>query len=319
MGVLVLASLVISTDRFFFSYFRGLARPVVAEPSKAARVAQAVPGTAVAEERPARKDSIGMPTLKDRVEGEDAEVQPADVGVAVEDEDAEEERLDGDVATEQPEEEPGSGEPEQGSEEVPASRRQISMVDEPPDLDEDEAERLDEVVEEESAQEEEDVDEEETEGDAVEDEATAVEEEPAQSKLEPESDAEPAAEAEVALEPEPEAEPERRKPRRSRRSREALRTENAAVAAPEAEEPRQDLLFEDRLPGTTDLLADAVQLVLTNERASVSFLQRKLRIRFAEASALLDQMEQLGVIGPYDEGSQRPILMTMEEWRSRRA
>jgi S-DNA-T family DNA segregation ATPase FtsK/SpoIIIE len=58
---------------------------------------------------------------------------------------------------------------------------------------------------------------------------------------------------------------------------------------------------EKETAGKDDLLDQAVEIVREQERASVSLLQRKLRIGYSRASRLIDTMEQQGIIGP-DEG-----------------
>jgi len=53
----------------------------------------------------------------------------------------------------------------------------------------------------------------------------------------------------------------------------------------------------------------AVELVLVTEQASASFLQRRLRLGYARASRILDQMEQEGIVGPSEGGKKRDILV----------
>ena len=59
-----------------------------------------------------------------------------------------------------------------------------------------------------------------------------------------------------------------------------------------------------------DLYEEAVELVRRQKKASVSMLQRKLRIGYTRASRLIDLMEQQGVIGPQESGSKpRDVLV----------
>jgi S-DNA-T family DNA segregation ATPase FtsK/SpoIIIE len=53
-----------------------------------------------------------------------------------------------------------------------------------------------------------------------------------------------------------------------------------------------------------DLLPQAIQIVRSHQRASISLLQRRLRIGYARAARLIDMMEEEGIIGP-DEGGGR--------------
>ncbi|MBT5807683.1 DNA translocase FtsK [Candidatus Uhrbacteria bacterium] len=58
-----------------------------------------------------------------------------------------------------------------------------------------------------------------------------------------------------------------------------------------------------------DLFEDAVQTVLQNGKASTSFLQRRLRVGYARAARIMDEMEQAGVIGEGRGAKAREILV----------
>ncbi len=62
---------------------------------------------------------------------------------------------------------------------------------------------------------------------------------------------------------------------------------------------------EDRDP----LFEDAFKLIVQNDNASASFLQRKLSIGYARAARILDELQQAGVIGPADGAKPRDILI----------
>ena len=47
-------------------------------------------------------------------------------------------------------------------------------------------------------------------------------------------------------------------------------------------------------------------------------LQRTFELDFKQATAMLDQLQEAGLIGPYLGGQRRDILLTAEEWRERR-
>ena len=65
-----------------------------------------------------------------------------------------------------------------------------------------------------------------------------------------------------------------------------------------------------------ELLDKAVELVLSSETASTSYIQRRLRIGYSRAARIIDMMEELGIIGPSVAGNKpREILMTMDEAR----
>ncbi|MDR0468997.1 MAG: DNA translocase FtsK [Peptococcaceae bacterium] len=65
------------------------------------------------------------------------------------------------------------------------------------------------------------------------------------------------------------------------------------------------------------LLKDAARLFIQSGQASVSLLQRRMRVGYARAGRIIDQMETLGVIGGYEGSKPRAILMTLEQFEER--
>lgn len=65
--------------------------------------------------------------------------------------------------------------------------------------------------------------------------------------------------------------------------------------------------------GFDELLIDAAYLVVRHRIASVTFLQRKLKIGYARAARIMDELEQIGVVGPLDGGKNRLVLVETEE------
>ena len=59
---------------------------------------------------------------------------------------------------------------------------------------------------------------------------------------------------------------------------------------------------------------EAVKLVIETNQASVSILQRRMRLGYTRAARLIDMMEQHGVVGPYCGSKAREILVDREEW-----
>ena len=60
----------------------------------------------------------------------------------------------------------------------------------------------------------------------------------------------------------------------------------------------------------------AADLILTESRVAVSLLQRQFGLDFKQSCTVLDELQELGFIGPYIDGKQRDILMDREEWLS---
>lgn len=66
---------------------------------------------------------------------------------------------------------------------------------------------------------------------------------------------------------------------------------------------------------TDELFAEAVRILIESGQASISMLQRRLRIGYARAARLIDMMEERGIVGKYEGSKPRAILMTMEQYQ----
>ena len=64
---------------------------------------------------------------------------------------------------------------------------------------------------------------------------------------------------------------------------------------------------------TDEIYDDAVQLVTEMQTASVSMLQRRFRVGYSRAARIIDQMEQRGVVGPYEGSKPRTVLVPKQE------
>jgi S-DNA-T family DNA segregation ATPase FtsK/SpoIIIE len=62
------------------------------------------------------------------------------------------------------------------------------------------------------------------------------------------------------------------------------------------------------------LLSQAVDIVRRSDKASASLLQRRLRIGYARAARILDQMEDRGIVGAADGSRFREVLVTSDGW-----
>ena len=63
-----------------------------------------------------------------------------------------------------------------------------------------------------------------------------------------------------------------------------------------------------------ELLPQAVDVIFETKQASVSMLQRRLKLGYSRAARIVDQMEEIGVVGPFEGSKPRQILITREEW-----
>ena len=64
-----------------------------------------------------------------------------------------------------------------------------------------------------------------------------------------------------------------------------------------------------------ELLPAAIDVVLEVGQASVSMLQRRLKLGYGRAARLVDQMEEKGVVGPFEGSKPRQLLITKEQWQ----
>ncbi len=67
-------------------------------------------------------------------------------------------------------------------------------------------------------------------------------------------------------------------------------------------------------PEYDELLPQAVDVIFDTKQASVSMLQRRLKLGYSRAARIVDQMEEMGIIGPFEGSKPRQILITREQW-----
>jgi len=63
-----------------------------------------------------------------------------------------------------------------------------------------------------------------------------------------------------------------------------------------------------------ELFKEAVTVIINNNQASISILQRKLRIGYTRAARLIDLMEEKGIVGPYDGRNPRKIMLSKNDY-----
>ena len=67
-----------------------------------------------------------------------------------------------------------------------------------------------------------------------------------------------------------------------------------------------------------EMLPAAVEVILETGQASVSMLQRRLKLGYARAARIVDEMEEKGIVGPFQGSKPRAILITKEQWEARK-
>ena len=87
--------------------------------------------------------------------------------------------------------------------------------------------------------------------------------------------------------------------------------EKAAAEKSSGEKPAGDTNGSDH----DELLPQAVDVIFETGQASVSMLQRRLKLGYSRAARIVDQMEELGVVGPFEGSKPRTILVTKDQWR----
>ena len=67
-----------------------------------------------------------------------------------------------------------------------------------------------------------------------------------------------------------------------------------------------------------EMLPAAVDVILETGQASVSMLQRRLKLGYARAARIVDEMEEKGIVGPFQGSKPRAILITKEQWQAKK-
>ncbi len=68
--------------------------------------------------------------------------------------------------------------------------------------------------------------------------------------------------------------------------------------------------------GCDELLTQAVDVIMETGQASVSMLQRRLKLGYARAARIVDEMEERGIVGPFSGSKPRELLITKDQWEA---
>ena len=68
------------------------------------------------------------------------------------------------------------------------------------------------------------------------------------------------------------------------------------------------------IDGSDEMIDKAIEVLVDAGQASTSYLQRRLKLGYARAARIMDELEQMGIIGPSEGAKPRAVLMTKEQW-----
>ena len=64
-----------------------------------------------------------------------------------------------------------------------------------------------------------------------------------------------------------------------------------------------------------EMIEEAIDVIMECRQASTSMLQRRLKLGYSRAARIIDQIEERGIIGPFEGSKPRQILISREEWQ----
>jgi S-DNA-T family DNA segregation ATPase FtsK/SpoIIIE len=70
---------------------------------------------------------------------------------------------------------------------------------------------------------------------------------------------------------------------------------------------------DNKVSDRDEYFEEAARLVVRHQKGSVTLIQRRLKVGYARAARIIDQMEAAGVVGPFDGSSARQVLITNED------
>ncbi len=104
-----------------------------------------------------------------------------------------------------------------------------------------------------------------------------------------------------------------------------IKTQNYSVKPIESlsAPPEEVAMPEEEMENDEDLFRKAVELVIRHKQGSVSLLQRRLAVGYQRAARLIDQLEEEGIVGPYNGSRVREVMVNAtylesEEWKQKR-
>jgi len=78
--------------------------------------------------------------------------------------------------------------------------------------------------------------------------------------------------------------------------------------------PWENMLFEEQENGGDELIQKAIEIVKESRHASASLIQRRLRIGYPRAARLIEELEEMGIVGPAQGGGkEREVLIDIDD------
>ncbi len=87
------------------------------------------------------------------------------------------------------------------------------------------------------------------------------------------------------------------------------------IPVPKGEKPAQDSGPDS---GTDDMTERAIEAIVEAGKASTSFLQTRLKLGYARAARIMNELEDMGIVGPADGAKPREVRMTRSQWLERK-
>lgn len=70
----------------------------------------------------------------------------------------------------------------------------------------------------------------------------------------------------------------------------------------------------DSEDGGDELIPKAIEIVVEAQMASTTLLQRKLKLGYARAARIIDELEQRQIVGPFEGSKPRKVLVSKQQW-----
>ena len=70
--------------------------------------------------------------------------------------------------------------------------------------------------------------------------------------------------------------------------------------------------------GSDEMIEKAIEVIIETGQASTSYLQRRLKLGYSRAARIIDELEQMGVVGAFEGSKPRAVLISKEQWYERR-